>query len=303
MPETDFVSGPDQHTQGVPERITTREGRPLHAMVLPGPPGTTAPTVVFEAGAAATRSSWGLVQPAVGLFARAVVYDRAGLGRSPADPAGRALDRIAGDLADVLDHFGPGPFVLVGHSAGGVVARLAACRRPARIRGLVLVDPTDEATDLLFGAAIRRVERLTLVVHSALARLGLLGSMYRSMLNAVPADVRRDMEREAFTPGAMRTQSVQARTFLDELATWRDDPPELGAIPVTVISGGRAGDGMTPRIRAAANAAHAHRAAVSPAGRHVLAPASGHYVPLTEPDLVVEEIRRLTAARWAPTRP
>ncbi|WP_416566777.1 alpha/beta fold hydrolase [Nocardia testacea] len=92
--ETDSVSEPDQHTQGVPERITTREGRRLHDMVLPGPPGTTAPTVVFEAGAAANRSSWGLVQPAVGGFARAVVYDRAGLGRSPADPAGRALDRI-----------------------------------------------------------------------------------------------------------------------------------------------------------------------------------------------------------------
>lgn len=302
MLETDFVSGPGQHTQGVPERITTRDGRRLHAMVLPGPPGTAAPTVVFEAGAAASRSSWGLVQPAVGRFARAVVYDRAGLGRSPADPAGRALDRVAGDLVDVLDHFGSGPFVLVGHSAGGVIARLAASRRPARIRGLVLADPTDEAAELLFGTAIRRVQRITLAVQSALARLGLLGLMYRSMLNAVPADVRRDMEREAFAPGVLRTQSVQARTFLDDLATWREDPPDLGAIPVTVISGGRAGDGMTTRIRAAANAAHAHRAAVSPAGRHVLAPASGHYVPITEPELVVEEVRRLTGAPSAPVR-
>ncbi|WP_416566776.1 hypothetical protein [Nocardia testacea] len=60
---------------------------------------------------------------------------------------------------------------------------------------------------------------------------------------------------------------------------------------------------MTTRIRAAANAAHAHRAAVSPAGRHVLAPASGHYVPITEPELVVEEIRRFTENRSAPARP
>ncbi|NUS91314.1 MAG: alpha/beta hydrolase, partial [Nocardia sp.] len=255
---------------------------------------STAPTVVFEAGAAATRSSWGLVQPGVGRFARAVVYDRAGLGRSPADPAGRTLDRLAGDLLDVLDHFGSGPFVLVGHSAGGVIARLTASRVPDRIAGLVLVDPTDEAADLLFGPSFRRLERLGLAAHGALARLGLLSRMFRPMLNAVPADVRRDMEREAFAPEIVRTQAVQARTFLDELATWRDDPPDLAAIPITVISGGRTGDGMNTRIRAAANAAHAHRAAVSPFGRHVLAPGSGHYVPITEPGLVIEEIHRLT---------
>ncbi|MGW5381592.1 alpha/beta fold hydrolase [Nocardia sp. NPDC003963] len=294
LAETEFASEPDRHTQGVPEEISTREGRPLHAMVLPGPPESTAPTVVFEAGAAATRSTWGLVQPAVGRFARAVVYDRAGLGRSPADPAGRALDRMAGDLLDVLDHFGPGPFVLVGHSAGGVIARLTASRCPDRIAGLVLVDPADEAADVLFGPGFRRVERFSLVAQAVLARLGLLRRMFGPMLAALPADVRRDMEREAFTPGIVRTHAIQARTFLDELATWRATPPDLAEIPTTVISGGRPGDGMNARVRADANAAHAHRAAVSPAGRHVLAPGSGHYVPITEPDVVAAEIRRLT---------
>ncbi|WP_280397311.1 alpha/beta fold hydrolase [Nocardia carnea] len=288
---TDAAHGPDQHIQGVPEWVTTRDGRRLHAMILPGPQDPGAPVVVFEAGAAATRSSWALVQPAVGRFARAVVYDRAGLGRSPADPAGRTLDRMAGDLLDVLDHLGAGPFVLAGHSAGGVIARLAAARRPDRMAGLVLVDPTDEAAEILFGRTFRRVERLAIGVNGALARLGLLHRLYGRMLAAVPAEVRADMEREAFTPQTVRTQAAQARTFLDELAAWRESPPALGAVPVTVISGGRAGDGMNARIRAAVNDAHARRAAGS-TGRHIVAHGSAHYIPFTEPEVVVAEIRR-----------
>ncbi|WP_326836690.1 alpha/beta hydrolase [Amycolatopsis rhabdoformis] len=279
-------------------------------MVLEGP-SADAPTVVFEAGAGATRSSWALVQPRVAAVARAVVYDRAGLGRSDPDPAGRTLDRMADDLVDVLRSVGPA--VVVGHSAGGPIARLAAARcvlgpgsadaisqvgcesrgdLPASpsVTGLVLVDPTDEAADLLFSPVFRRLERGYLRAMRPLAATGLLKLLYRPMLRAVPADVRADLLREAFTPGVLRTQAEQARTFLDELATWRTTPPALGDVPVTVISGGRPGDGMTASMRAAANAAHA---ASLPRGRHVIAPRSGHLVPFTEPDVITGEVLRL----------
>ncbi|MBU2668107.1 alpha/beta fold hydrolase [Actinoplanes bogorensis] len=276
------------HTQGPSSWVTTRDGRRLHTASLPAPPASDAPTVVFEAGAAGSRSSWALVQPLVARFARAVVYDRSGLGRSAPDPHGRTLDRMADDLNDLLDGIGPGPFVLAGHSAGGPIVRLAAARRPDRIAGLVLVDPTDEAATVLFGRTFRRAEKLAGPAGLVLARTGLLPRLYRFLLDAVPADVRADMVREAFTTSAVRTQIAQARTFLDELALWRGNPPGLGDIPVTVISGGRPGDGMSASVRAAANAAHAERA-----GRHVVAARSGHYVPITEPALIADEIRRL----------
>jgi len=282
------------HTQGEPEWVVTRDGRRLYAMVLGGPEGFAGPTVVFEAGAAATRSSWAAVQPEVGRHARAIVYDRSGLGRSAPDPGGRTLRRMADDLNDVLDHFGPGPYVLAAHSAGGPIARQAAARRPERIAGLVLVDPTDEAADVLFGRAFRTGERVMLKAGAVLARLGLLKVLFRGLLRGIPDDVRRDLEREAFTVGTMRTHREQARTFLDELAVWRHEPPVLGNIPVTVVSGGRGGGGMSAGMRARANASHAHRVALSPVGRHVIAERSGHYVPKTEPEVIAREIVRMT---------
>lgn len=282
------------HTQGKSTHLPTRDGRELHAAVLDGP--EDAPIVVFEAGAAASRSSWAAVQPAVSAFAGAVAYDRSGLGRSAPDPVGRTLDRMADDLGDLLDGLGPDRrFVLVGHSAGGPIVRLAASRRPERIAGLVLVEPADEAADVMFGAPFRILEQVMVRVGWALAHVGLLERLSAGQFADAPADVQEDAHREAFTPGVMTTHRRQARTFLTELEAWRRGAPDLGDIPVTVISGAKAGDGMSASMRAAANDSHAARAAASPAGRHVVAANSGHQVPLTDPDLVVEEIRRLVS--------
>lgn len=279
-----------EHVQGRPRWTHLADGRALFAMELSA---QRTPTVVFEAGAAASRSTWALVQPAVAEFAHAVVYDRSGIGRSPRDPASRTIRRMADDLGALLDDLGSGPFVLVGHSAGGAIIRLAAVDQPDRVRGLVLVDVTDEGADVLFTRAARAAEKVAGLVSLGLAHSRLMPRLNRWLCEALPADAREDLEREGFEPEVFRTMRAQSRTYLRELAAFRDTPPELGDIPVTAISGVLTGSGMNSRVRASATASHAGRAARSPAGRHVLAPNSGHYVPITDPELIVDEIRRL----------
>jgi pimeloyl-ACP methyl ester carboxylesterase len=106
--------------------------------------GTAAPTVVFVAGLVDRgETAWRTVWGQVARNARACVYDRAGLGRSDPNPK-TATYQAATDGLHTLLRRGriPGPYVLVGHSLGGLLARLYAHQHPADVAGVVLVDAT-----------------------------------------------------------------------------------------------------------------------------------------------------------------
>ncbi|MDA3649878.1 alpha/beta hydrolase [Saccharopolyspora indica] len=280
-----------EHSQGAPGTATTRDGRELFYMRRPGAPD--APTVVFESGLAASRSYWAPAQVAVADRAPTVVYDRSGLGRSAPDGHPRTLQRLAADLGDLLDHLGPGPFVLVGHSWGGPIVRIAAAANPARIAGLVLLDHTDEACDLFFHPSVRRAEKIGQAISSLLARLGLLAFAHRDLLAPLPDDAKAEMRAEGFTVGTIRTRAAELASVVADMTALRDDPLDPLDVPVTVISAGRTSTGMNARIRAALNASHEHRAEQHRLGRHVYAPNSGHLVPTGDPELVAAEIHRM----------
>src|SRR5919109_3045584 len=103
--------------------------------------GSGSPTVVLEAGFGADTFSWRDVQPEVGRSTRTCAYDRAGTGNSVAPPGVRDARDEIGDLRRLLGRarIEP-PYVLVGHSYGGVLARVFAHRYPTETAGLVLVD-------------------------------------------------------------------------------------------------------------------------------------------------------------------
>ena len=115
--------------------------------------GRGSPTVLLESGYRSAARAWDKVMPMIGRYARVCAYDRAGYGRSDPGPLPRDGAATARDLDAALRAAGiDGPFVMVGHSAGGLYVRLFSDLRPREVVAMVLVDPSVEHQDRRFDA-------------------------------------------------------------------------------------------------------------------------------------------------------
>lgn len=121
------------------DRLYSIDGQTLHVETQ----GRHGPGIVFEAGLGADTRTWGRVAAPIAAFGRVILYDRAGLGGSlplqAADPV--TAEDVARRLHALLDRVGvPPPWILVGHSLGGLYLQMFARTYPQDVAGLVLLD-------------------------------------------------------------------------------------------------------------------------------------------------------------------
>ena len=142
--------------------------------------GEGSPTVILETLSGGTSSYWGWVQPEAAKETRVCVYDRAGRGWSESDQEPLSLGRTVRNLHTLLMNANvEGPFVLVGHSIGGIYMRQFAAEHPDRVVGMVLVDAShpyqyDRYPEMLDGnESYMQIAKLFPVI----ARLG-VGHLY-----------------------------------------------------------------------------------------------------------------------------
>lgn len=216
-------------------------GRRLRAVVA-GPAQSTRPTVVLEHGAFGCAADWAEVQARLATRGlRSIAYDRAGLGYSDAGPTPRDGGSIVADLDALLAALGEtGPFVLVGHSMGGLMVRIFALTRPQTVLGVVLVDAmTPAIIDLPAGRQmIASFARLLRLAHLG-ARARLMGPISLLTGNLIGLDGEAAVEKRR-----IHASAPHALAAADEVASWPQTSRQAGVrefpqdLPIAVVTAG-----------------------------------------------------------------
>ena len=245
--------------------------------------GRGSPTVVFESGLGGTSLDWNRVQPEVSRFTRACSYDRAGYGWSERGPEPRHADRIATELETLLLHAGvPPPYLLVGHSFGGLAIRLFAARNERRaVAGLVLVDATHEHQFQRMESAGLRVPMAPTGRRFVIANHGLVPS-------ALPDELKPLAQRLALARKAIRTLHGELGS-LRHSARQVDSIRRAPDVPVIVLarSPRRDADRHHERLDEAWLDLQRELADTMENGSFQMVPGSGHYIHLERPERVV----------------
>jgi pimeloyl-ACP methyl ester carboxylesterase len=231
------------------------------------------------------------VQPEVAKTTRVCTYDRAGMGYSEAGPLPRTAAQFAQELHAVLQNAQiPGPYVLVGHSLGGLPVRVFAREYQADVAGLVLIESMNQSrtAQSRSNGPTPPDERspadwfLTLPARIGLVRL-LAGPL--DLTAGLAPEVAGAYTAFFVTPRYVQTTLDEGRGIPESLAQ-AGSVTSLGALPLTVLSRGRDPDPDWQQQQA--DLLH-----LSSRSRQVIAASSGHNVQIDEPAAAVEAIATL----------
>jgi pimeloyl-ACP methyl ester carboxylesterase len=231
-------SAADSEDYPMPGRLVDVGDHRLHLNCT----GSGSPTVVLQAGGGEMSSAFGWIAPAVAEETQVCVYDRAGHGWS--EPAANAQDaaKVAADLHMLLERgHVPGPYVLAGHSFGGLYILTFAALYPDEVAGMVVVDTTQPASepappetssgDVTSEDVIDRVSALV----GATARMGVGRLVGGSDFGSLPAQSRDEMRAAAAKEPHVRStveEYLKANASTRQ-AAWFDD---FDAKPLVVLT-------------------------------------------------------------------
>lgn len=310
-----------------PGKLVDAGGHLLHLNCI----GKGSPTVVLESGAGDFSFDWDLVHAAAAKHSRVCAYDRAGYAWSEAGPTPRTMQQIAAELRTALLNAKiDGPYVLVGQSLGGLIARTYASQFPNDVAGVVLVDSSHEdmlitLTDrsgkenivrfreLSRGREIPQVQA-TISAASNQPQQPQQSSSAQSKLDApfdkLPSSLQQVRLWAMSQPNYGPARSGEFDFLAEEMARMYADRSRnkypLGNIPLTVLT--RATKSAVAEKPAARQLQESHDRLqadlvnLSTNSKQIIAERSGHHIQLDEPELVTDAITQMVKTIRQPAK-
>lgn len=270
-----------------PGEMVVVDGRQVHLLCH----GQGSPAVILESGMPGISLGWVSVIEDIASFARVCAYDRAGWGWSEAGPEPRTISNITGELRDLLGtaQVGP-PYVLVGHSFGGLIVQVYASRFPDEVAGMVLVDSSHPDLARRTGSLDRmgRVAfRLKLLAPLGIARF--IIDVPSGNPESRPSSVR-EMEKELLaTTRSFRVMASELEGLRESLNQTTEDRPRLGRKPLVILTEGQ-------RKMEFWHAMQERFTELSDSSEWQVVNEAGHFIHQDKPEIVVDAVRRVVAS-------
>lgn len=254
--------------------------------------GEGSPAVILESGTGDFSVIWALVQPKVATFTRVCSYDRGGYAWSDPGTRPRTYAQLALELHTVLDRLHvPPPYILVGQSYGGVVARGFAARYRSQVVGMVLVDATHEDQYRSYAKG-RPFPAPTISLDTAFLRAARDSQAHPVTgpldppLDRLPDSAQRVWRWAASLPVYRMSQRAEIDWSPEKLQRMHDERTTnratLGDMPLIILEATGGDDSL-----------QADLARLSTRGTRIVAEHSGHNIHVEDPDLVVRSIRQI----------
>jgi pimeloyl-ACP methyl ester carboxylesterase len=274
--------------------------------------------VIFIAGATAFSFDWSLVAPIIAKIAESVTYDRPGLAWSDPGPMPRSLQQDVYELHILLQKASvKPPYILVGHSLGGMIARMFEKKYHDEVRGLVLVDATSENAALFINNKVQRLRLLSAnreipPVKNHIDTFTKVPSQkdmddFLKMVGQPSIDPPFDKLPQRYQQARLWAMKQPKILLADNGTYWaeefaamyNDSSYSLGNKPLFVLTSGKndypkeLGDSLRNELIDQKLKDQEKMASLSSNSKHVVTTTSPHEIHLTEPGLVINAIKEV----------
>jgi len=264
--------------------------------------GSGGPSVILDAGMGCNALGWSLVQPKVAEFTQVTAIDRAGNGWSDESPLERTSENIVLESRAALKKANiPAPYILVGHSFGGLNTQLWASLYPDEVLGVILVDSSH--ADQLEKIPMPQMNHTAMMLASRLGIARLLSHlpMFKKGVAVFPEQIQKQLLSQLSTAKFMRSvlgEAAQTETSCKHL---RAVGSSFGDKPLIVISAAKGasaeGSGYSQEQLDAClvhfKEFQKDLATKSTQGKLVIAEESDHMVTLNQPQIIVDSIKEM----------